>query len=137
MLLDHVGRDEPSDLADWAEQTGMVHVGVRVVDEVDDVRRVTRWPYLERGADVAGVDRSPLRVLVDLHDLDVVAKFALEQLGSYFDVQRRTVPRIGSECDLGLRTEVVASARGGKQRERGEQCQEQWPSALPSLTAAE
>ncbi len=103
MLVDHVARHEPADLADRAQLTD-VEDGA-VVEEGLLGGGDARGPQLQHRVDGAiGKSGEHGCVLVDRNDLDRVAEFGLDQLLGDLDVQGRSRPGVDHQVDGGFVT---------------------------------
>ena len=106
VLLDDVGRREPSDVADDA-QLAAVDDGAGLLDVVLAILQVTGRPHLERGVDVAVGHRRELPRLVDLLQLDRAAHLVL-----HHGLRHRRV-RLGPDPGVHGDRDRVARTLGG------------------------
>src|SRR5262245_1500857 len=101
MLIDYIGWNIPADLADHAELAYILNHFL-LVDILFDIFGVAGRPYLQAGAEIAVAERSPLSVLIDRNDLDLVAHLFLEQNLCHVDIDRRPRPGVFGQLERDL-----------------------------------
>jgi hypothetical protein len=93
----HVLGRVPGDLADDAQLAAVLH-HLLLVDVLGDAFAVTRRPDFEADVGVARGQRVPLRLLVQVDDLGLIAELAFQQVGRHLDVELRGGPGVGDEA---------------------------------------
>ena len=78
VVSQHVSGDVPADLSNYTQLAQFLHL-LLVINELLHIVSVAGRPHFQAGRKVAGGERSPLRILVNRHNLNFVAEFVLKQ----------------------------------------------------------